>query len=345
MDGEHDALEQDRLLFKQAADLAFEWAPEALLLSQIARRALDFPCAGHACVAWDPETEKVACASIDSSYHEHHGLIMRRLREAFGEDRVSSEPPDNFGDLIKLAYSQTLRGIGEATNLLPGHYPGGIPNHAGPLAATLTGGLIGAGLGYGSSLLPAWMLPEDWDREKLKRNMTILGAGVGATPGLLYGLTNKMVDKDFNDNSLLADKQADAERVENALSLLPPKTAGLLEGSGVDSPAAFSVPQFTHTIWGDPYVADRLSPAMQGAASGAVMTAQHLPGGVGPGWVTPTQMGHLALNMGGSALSGRMVGTALSILAGAPPHVRDDLARTGMYAGFITTLVPHLFGR
>ena len=49
---------------------------------------------------------------------------------------------------VKVAYSPTLHRAGELLNFFPGQYPGGVPNSPSPLAAMLTSGLLGAGLGW-----------------------------------------------------------------------------------------------------------------------------------------------------------------------------------------------------
>lgn len=103
---------------------------------------------------------------------------------------------------VKIAYSPTLRRAGELLNFFPGQYPGGVPNSPSPLAAMLTSGLVGAGLGYGGGRLIGAALPEGYGK-KLGRTGAILGGALGAAPGAIWGATNTLVDRKFNDPSLL----------------------------------------------------------------------------------------------------------------------------------------------
>lgn len=93
---------------------------------------------------------------------------------------LDADLKDN-GDWVKVAYSPALsRGL-EYLNFFPGQYPGGIPNHPSPLAAMLTTGLIGGGLGYGVGRLGEAILPEHWERGRLRKTLALLGAGAGAS--------------------------------------------------------------------------------------------------------------------------------------------------------------------
>ncbi len=85
------------------------------------------------------------------------------------------------GDWIKVAFSPSMaRGL-EYLNFFPGQYPGGIPNAPSPLAAMLTTALVGGGLGYGVGRLGETILPERWERGKLRRTMGLAGAVAGAS--------------------------------------------------------------------------------------------------------------------------------------------------------------------
>jgi hypothetical protein len=71
-----------------------------------------------------------------------------------------------------------------------GHALGG-PN---PMTSALTGGLIGAGLGYGTGWAAEQLLPEEqFDRGRLRRNAALIGAGLGAVPGIATGLAQARI--------------------------------------------------------------------------------------------------------------------------------------------------------
>jgi hypothetical protein len=125
---------------------------------------------------------------------------------------------------VKVAQSQTLRRAGELLNFFPGQYAGGIPNSPSPVAAMLTAGLLGAGLGYGGGRLIGSALPEGYGK-KLGRTGAVLGGLVGSAPGLLWALANKADGRSFNDSTVLSppaesppDSYPTARQGTNALS-------------------------------------------------------------------------------------------------------------------------------
>jgi hypothetical protein len=108
--------------------------------------------------------------------------------------------PDS--DWVKVAYSTSLRRAGELLNFFPGQYPGGLPNAPSPLAAMLTTGLLGAGLGWGAGKLGKRVLPPGYG-DNLPRAGMLLGAGLGAAPGAAWAGTNKLTGRPLNDPTLL----------------------------------------------------------------------------------------------------------------------------------------------
>lgn len=113
------------------------------------------------------------------------------------------------GQWVKVAYSPTLRRAGELLNFFPGQYTGNVPNAPSPAAAMLTSGLVGAGLGWGAGRLVGGVLPDGYGK-KLSRSGLILGALLGAAPGAVWGATNKLTGREFNDPSLLHHGRGDA---------------------------------------------------------------------------------------------------------------------------------------
>jgi len=107
-----------------------------------------------------------------------------------------------YATWVKVAYSPTLRQFGETLNFFPGQYPGGIPNSPSPVAAMLTSGLLGAGLGYGGGKLLSSLLPERFGKQ-LGRTGAIVGGALGAVPGAIWAGTNNLVNKPLNSSELL----------------------------------------------------------------------------------------------------------------------------------------------
>lgn len=189
----------------------------------------------------------------------------------------------------------------------------------GVMSSILAGGMLGAGLGYGGATLASSFLPEDWDKEKLKRNAAVVGGLAGTLPGVQWGSLNLFANKPFFSNDLLKSS-AD---------------------SGLFS---FNVDDFTSTVWNDSRVANRLLPQEQAALTGFVTGAANLPGKpTGNSYVTPLDMGRMALGMGSGYLSGAFVGRALGALMGMPTETQDKLKNIGMWAGVAKSMVPILF--
>lgn len=150
---------------------------------------------------WDPATDRVGiCARPNVDY-----AALLKIASVFGPVRAVPISPEEISasdsSLVKVGYSQALRSLGESLNFFPGHYPGGIPNHPSPLAAMLTSGLAGAGLGWGAGKLFEKILPEGYGN-RLSRTGMILGGGLGAGLGGMWGVSNAARGRPFNDNTL-----------------------------------------------------------------------------------------------------------------------------------------------
>jgi hypothetical protein len=136
------------------------------------------------------ETDQALCKQAAERTGRHSFLLSYQ------------ELTDPDGQWVKVAYSPTLRRAGELLNFFPGQYPGDIPNHPSPIAAMLTSGLLGAGLGYGGGKLLSHILPDKFG-DKLGRTGMILGGALGATPGALWGVNNRAIGRPFNDPTVL----------------------------------------------------------------------------------------------------------------------------------------------
>ena len=244
-----------------------------------------------------------------------------------------------LADFEKLSYSPTLRELAENMNLVPGDFVGGIPNAPSPLTSMLVSGMAGGALGYGLGTLGEGVLPNSWRRGRLRRTLALMGAGVGSTPGLMWGLVNKADGRDFNDPDLLAGPSYDIH-----------KTAGHdnIKQSFLDTglSSAFRpipVNEFNQIIWKDPRVSGPLSPPQQAAASGLVLGAANLPGKRDTRLVTPMDIGRMAAGMGSGYFSGMVVGKALGALMGMPESTQERLKNTGVWAGLVANLVPMAF--
>lgn len=185
-----------------------DWAEKTAAPAwDVRRHAADVYTLSHIGYYYHPALEKVALYAPLAS----KGDLSRAksaCERALGKAQVRSlslsyqELADPCGQWVKVAYSPTLRRAGELLNFFPGQLPGGIPNAPSPVAAMLTTGLVGAGLGWGTGKLIGKLLPRGYG-ENLDRTGMILGGLLGAAPGAIWAGTNKSIGKGFNDNSLL----------------------------------------------------------------------------------------------------------------------------------------------
>lgn len=286
-----------------------------------------------------------------------------------------------YGSWVKVAHSATLHRAGELANFFPGQYPGGIPNAPSPLAAMLTSGLLGAGLGWGAGKLIGSRLPRGYG-DNLARTGALLGGAVGAAPGALWGATNTLAGKGFNDPSLLnhpagAEPETYPVAADGAnASQLPESshTPGLLHDlqeaahnaplhrlklgsaylAAVEKVAStFGTPDLREAHPADVNI-DHLgrvlwdtgaSPGLAATTMGGMYAAQQLPDARSrPGWVTGNQLGQLAANAAGDYATGYLVGAAINAAVGTPYRASTLGAGTAVL-GVLGAVVPRLLGR
>lgn len=302
------------------------------------------PYASAAWLRFEPE----APASVREPWKE-------TVASACEEWHETHELPPAHDYLVKLAYSPTVRWMLEQANLVPGKLLGAVPNFPSPLSSTVTGGLLGLGLGYGTGWLAEQLLPQEWRRNRLRRTMAGLGAAVGASPGLLWSYVNTREGKPLWSSwphdpqaTRPTDAALDVPFREIQKNMEQPKAAQASDASfptGAGGVAPIPVDAFNRVIWGDPRVATRLDSPTQAAASSIVTTASRFgqPGFQSSPFVTPGQIGALAVGMGSGYISGALVGKALGALMGMPESTQERLKTTGMWAGVIKNLIPMLF--
>lgn len=274
---------------------------------------------------------------------------------------------------VKEAFSSALRRAGE----VGGYLPGGWADQLGgptPLSGMLASGLIGAGLGYGTGWLGEQLLPRKWQRGRLRKSLATAGALIGAAPGLAMVADNVRQGRGWNSDAILGypnDSRAmhyspvtgdgeanpefdpniphvpyDFKAAELALPDSPTyqKLAVSRTGFELDRLPAIDLDRFNRTIYHDPFVAPRLSPAVQAAASGLLESSHQYGDNRGPRWVRPSDIARISAGMGSGYLSGALVGKTLGFLMGMPESTQQTLKQTGMWAGIVANAVPIAFG-
>jgi hypothetical protein len=254
------------------------------------------------------------------------------LSEKYSWVKIAERPPEARAFLEKQAVSPTLSamatGIGYKPNVLL-HGPKGNPN---PLTTLLAGGLLGTGAGYGLGFMAEQLLPDQWERGKLRRTGAILGGALGAAPGAAWMGANA-----YNDQSLLQGHPRTPPLPQNAEQIA--KTASQSGYDGVWP--TIHVPGITHALWEDPRVRDRVPVQSRAALTGLVEGASAMRDGAD--YISPLDVARLAAGMGVGYASGAIAGKLLGALSGAPVQTQELLKNTGMYAGLVNQVLPMLF--
>ncbi len=183
-----------------------DWAEKAAAPGYDLRQAASsLPTCSPVGYYFDPETARVGVFAPMVEAGDAARVKRAALRAAGTEPLFLSyqDLADPDGTWVKVAYSPALRRGGELLNFFPGQYPGGIPNAPSPVAAMLTSGLLGAGLGWGTGKLLGKILPDKYG-DNLSRAGLVAGGLLGAAPGAMWGGANKLTGKNFNDPSLLS---------------------------------------------------------------------------------------------------------------------------------------------
>jgi hypothetical protein len=235
---------------------------------------------------------------------------------------------------------------------------------ATPMAATLTGGLLGAGLGYAGGAIAENMLPaESVRRGKLRRVTAMLGGMAGAGPGMWLASESvrnrdpgtSAVGSLVRPNNLFGHPERDPIDTQGFPAI---KDAGAAlrevipdefiaddmlkfafgEGGGLFLPS-IQVDAFNRLVLSDPYA----SPQLQAGAVGIVSSADSARGGFG--LISPFDIARIGLGMGAGLSQAYLGGKVLGAVAGLTPGAQKQLQQAGLVAGALKAVVPALFGR
>jgi hypothetical protein len=335
--------------------------------------ALGLPTEGHIGFYYSPETEKYAIyAHKDATENDAEKTI--KFAKEIGNTRSVPLTLDDLDQQpwVKVAYSQTLKTIAENLNFIPGKYLGMIPNNPNPLAAMLTSGLVGAGLGYGAGRLAKAVAPKGWG-ENLPTSLALLGGGLGAgTAGLVRGYPSLAEGKSllsnwpFSDTGEPIGEEAPTGRSELNITNIPqklqeasgeftplaPKPAPMRYKRGFDTfapdlpmPAAptpfdVNVNALGQTLW-----QTGASPQLTAGTMATMYAASQMPSERQiPGYVMADQLGKLALNAAGDYSKGFLAGYAINKVVGTPFTASQyGMGNAGL--GILGAVVPKIFGQ
>lgn len=337
---------------KQGADLG----------KQVREATKDLPplMPGYGQILWNPNTKQLWLVSGDSDEWETVKQWKDALEKVPGVEDVRCEAEyspigkeKHHGEgWVKLAYSPTLRRMGEIGNYFPNEFNQQFGGPT-PLAAALTSGALGAAAGYGVGWLGEQLLPAHWRTRKLRRTLATLGGIAGVAPAALWAHINHITDRPLNSGELLNHPVVPNEpspTVEKFSEYFHEQfghhelgqdyKAAMTSFTGAMNPT-LNVDAFNRVIWEDPLVANRLPAPVQSAASGLVTAASQAAGSP---FITPSDIGRVTLGMGSGYVSGALVGKALGLLMGMPQQTQNQLKNVGMWAGIVKSVVPIAFG-
>lgn len=198
----------------------------------------------------------------------------------------------------------------------------GGPN---PLSATIGGGLLGAGLGYGTGWLLEKFLPKRYfNKGRLRKALGIGGGIAGAVPGLWW-------------MSAKARQPTTAKEACDALeAVLPEEVANLdavyekiAESDNIRAmfEPSINVDAFNRVVWNP---LDQQTPAgLRAAASGFISASAT---GQQSSWVSPFEVARTAV---GGLAPGFVAAWAAKTLLGANPEMQDIIARSGLQTNIL----------
>ena len=234
-----------------------------------------------------------------------------------------------------------------------------------PIATTLAGGLIGAGLGYAGGSLLDRFLPDEYVKPGYwPRLLAMLGGAGGAAPGALLGIEGMRHREGdgtpwraWIEPNMVFGKSGECRipistyRIKTTRNLLEQELkeigkfkeydAGLMKAADTGASAFMAdipVDQFNRTVWSDP-----LTPIpVRAATTGLLESANQLAGSTN--LISPFDIARIAVGAGTGLISATVVGKTLGALAGLTPSAQKGLQRAGLWAGVLTNVVPMAFG-
>jgi hypothetical protein len=305
-------------------------------------------------VYWNPAEKRAGYSHGDAEFKDEYKVATAAvLSELLGTRHVEIEPlgEKNAQEYwVKVAYSPTLRTIGEILHYFPSKH---LPTGGGrPLAAFVASSLLGTGLGYGAGTLYEAVAPDIMQtpgetRKRMARFGGLLGAGIGSIPAA----TNALVGRRLNDPTLFnhaADspwqgRTAPSKFTEAIHKQAREKYADM--GSLGEAGKPIELDELGRVVWTSK--ADATTRAM---TMGAMYGASQMPDpNSQEGLITPHQVGlfGLATGIAGGGLkgyvAGRAVGATLGAITAMPQSTQDTLTRAGVMSGILTQTISKLY--
>lgn len=223
-------------------------------------------------------------------------------------------------------YSQLLDQAGRVAQIWPSEGRG-IPNAPGPLATMLTLGALGAVGGRVGA--KGWNRLTGQSNPSLVNQATVIGGLAGTVPGLFSSAVNY-----YAGESPLFGKVMATGRKQGSESVFTKHGFTAIPVEGVHE-----------MVFNDPSVSRRLPPSIAAATSALVEGANRTsPFSRDMPFVTPMDIGRMAVGMGSGYASGVVVGRVLGGIFGVSDSSQKILRNSGAVAGLIRAVVPSAFG-
>jgi hypothetical protein len=261
---------------------------------------------------------------------------------------MQSSPPTTWAEVpsavrVALAAARTKLAEGGLPVVAPaadvlGWRAGPLNAHWGgprPLTNTLIGAGLGALLGGSGGWLAEQFFPEGtFQPGGPRKRLAVLGAGVGALPGLYQAYDNLRAGQGVAD---AWPPPADPTPAHSALAGSP--VAAVLAGKEAADPffPVIHRDRFQQAVFADPFT----PPNVQAGAAGLVEAASAVRG---LPVVTPWDVARIAVGGGSGLASGYLTGKVFGVLAGLTPERQRDLQQAGLWAGVLKAVVPQALG-
>lgn len=350
----------EELLWRDVPQEACRLAKEAAGPYQVIQDLMpSLPDVG-ARVWYNPDTERAFISYPIDTDSEKQASWYIALRQVPGVEEIIQSyvvGPSNVEPYIRvkqaLENADVFRPLASAAQMEPNalNKLWGGPN---PLAATIGGGLLGAGLGYGGGWLAEQLLPDDkFEPGVLRRNTALAGGLLGAAPGVWSGFDQTFRGQKPGWGAWLRpypwNKEGAATRYTSIVTGLAEAAGELNElwkqgasEAGGDYAPMIPVDQFGQVIWNDLRTQGGYTPpALAAATTGIIQAASLSQGGIG--LVSPADIARIGIGMGSGYMSGLVVGKTLGALAGLRPEAQQQLQQAGVWAGILSNVVPMAF--
>lgn len=219
---------------------------------------------------------------------------------------------------VSSGIGSTLSSLGSLREN-PVNAPFGGPT---PLATSVTGSALGAGLGYLGGRIAENLLPGHLQGKRLRRTLALAGGALGAAPGLYLARLGAEADGTDYGRALVSPGVLSTEKKADA---------------GLFGPS-IRVDMFNRLVLEDPFA----PPAVRAAATALVGAADQASGG--GGIISVSDLARVAIGAGAGYLQAYAGAKLLGGLVGLSPPAQRALQQTGFVAGALTSAVPQLLG-